>query len=80
LPKFAPIDLKDKLQNVVNSRRNQEVLTRIFQQLANELQAQYLVQYYSEGNFPPNKYVKLDVKLANPSKNKLRARQGYFVK
>ncbi len=80
LPKFAPIDLKDKLQNSYNTKKNQEALTRIFNQLANELQAQYLIQYYSEGDFPVNKYVKLDVKLTNPSNNKLRARQGYFVK
>ena len=80
LPKFAPVDLKDRLQNSFNTRKNQETLTKIFRQLANELQAQYLVQYYSEGDFPMNKYVTLNVKLATNSKLKLRARQGYFVK
>lgn len=55
-------------------------LTTIFRQLANELRAQYLVQYYSEAEFPNNKYVKLDVGLNNPNKFRLRARQGYFVK
>ncbi len=80
LPKFAPIDLKDRLQNAVNARRNQFILTSIFEQLANELQAQYLVQYYSEGNFPPNKYVKLNVNLPNSNKVRVRSRQGYFVK
>lgn len=80
LPKFVQIDLKDKLQNSINIRRNQEMLTKIFNQLASELQAQYLVQYYSEGDFPNNKYVKLNVNLTNPSKYRLRARQGYFVK
>lgn len=80
LPKFAPIDLKDKLQNSFNIRQNQATLTKIFRQLANELQAQYLVQYYSEGDFPANKYVKLNVNLTNPTRNKVRARQGYFVK
>lgn len=80
LPKFSPIDTKDKLQNSFNARRNQEILSKIFRQLANELQAQYLVQYYSEGDFPMNKYVKLNVNLANPTNRRIRARQGYFVK
>lgn len=80
LPKFAPVDLKDKMQNSSNMRRNQEVLSKIFRQLANELQAQYLVQYYSEGDFPMNKYVKLDVGLNKSAGYRVRARQGYFVK
>jgi len=80
LPKFLPINLKDNLQNSSNTRRNQETLTKIFRQLANELQAQYLVQYYSESEFPANRYVKLDVGLNNPQKFRVRARQGYFVK
>ncbi len=80
LPKFQPIDTKDKMQNSSNTRRNQETLTRIFKQLTNELQAQYLVQYYSTGNFPTNQYVKLNVGLTTLQKFRLRARQGYFVK
>jgi Ca-activated chloride channel family protein len=80
LPKFAPVDLKDKMQNSSNMRRNQEVLSKIFRQLANELQAQYLVQYYSEGDFPLNKYVKLNVGLNKSAGYRVRARQGYFVK
>ena len=80
LPKFQPIDLKDQMQNSSNTHRNQETLTQIFRQLANELQAQYLVQYYSNADFPTNKYVKLDVGLNNPQRLRVRARQGYFVK
>jgi len=80
LPKFLPINLKDNLQNSSNTKRNQETLTKIFRQLANELQAQYLVQYYSEAEFPTNRYVKLDVGLNNTQKFRVRARQGYFVK
>jgi Ca-activated chloride channel family protein len=80
LPKFLPIDTKDALQNSGNMRQNQAVLTKIFQQLTSELQAQYLVQFYSEENFPNGKFVKLDVKLSNPRNLKLRARQGYFAK
>lgn len=80
LPKFQPIDTKDQMQNSSNTKRNQETLTKIFRQLANELQAQYLVQYYSEADLPANKYVKLNVGLTNPNSFRLRARQGYFVK
>ena len=80
LPKFQPIDTKDTMQNSVNVRKNTEALERIFKQLANELRAQYLVQYYSESEFPLNKYVKLDVALQTPGKMRVRARRGYYVK
>ncbi len=80
LPKILPINLKDNFQNEQNKRLNQNLLVNIFRQLANELQAQYLVQYYSEADFPTNKYVKLDVSLQNQQNLRLRARQGYFVK
>ena len=80
LPKFLPINAKDAGQNQMNTRKNQEMLTKIFRQLASELQAQYLVQYYSEGDFPVNKYVKLNVGLNNANNYRVRARQGYFVK
>lgn len=80
LPKFLQIATKDKLQNSFNTRSNQEMLLKIFRQLANELQAQYLVQYYSDADFPQNKYVKLNLGLTMPNRYKVRARQGYFVK
>jgi len=80
LPKFQPIALKDNLQNSYNMKKNQEMLTTIFRQLANELRAQYLVQYYSEADFAVNLYVNLKVGLNNPQSFKVRARQGYFVK
>jgi Ca-activated chloride channel family protein len=80
LPKFLPIDTKDGLQNQSNMRKNTAVLEGIFRQLANELQAQYLVQYYSDGEYPNNRYVKLNVALQDPANRRLRAREGYFVK
>lgn len=80
LPKFQPVGLKDGLQNSFNMKRNQEMLTQIFRQLANELRAQYLVQYYSEADFAVNRYVNLKVGLSNPRNLKVRAREGYFVK
>lgn len=80
LPKFQPVGLKDNLQNSYNMKQNQEMLTTIFRQLANELRAQYLVQYYSEADFAVNRYVNLKVGLSNPRNLKVRAREGYFVK
>ena len=80
LPKILPTNLKDISQNSQNTRINQTLLVNIFRQLASELQAQYLVQYYSEADFPVNKYVKLNVDLSNPRNLRVRARQGYFVK
>jgi VWFA-related protein len=80
LPKFQPTSSKEPVQNSQNVRLNQETLVKIFRQLANELQAQYLVQYYSDADFPQNKYVKLKLGLTNPNKNRVRAREGYFVK
>ncbi len=80
LPNFQSVSLKDNLQNSYNVKYNQETLTKIFRQLANELQAQYLVQYYSEAEYPNDKYVKLDVGLQTQNKFRIRARQGYFVK
>jgi len=80
LPKFAPIDTKDTLQNSSNMRKNQATLDLIFRQLANELQAQYLVEYYPETNYPEGRFVKLDVGLQNAAGRKVRARQGYYVK
>ena len=80
LPNFLPVNLKDQMQNSQNGKRNAEILQKIFRQLTNELQAQYLVQYYSESEFPVNRYVKLNVNLQNPQTFRLRARKGYFVK
>lgn len=80
LPKFLPIDTKDPLANSGNMKRNAVTLETIFRQLANELRAQYLVQYYSDAEFPEGRFVKLVVALKNPATNKLRARQGYYVK
>ncbi len=80
LPKFLPTTSKDELQNAGNARRNAEILQQIFRQLTNELQAQYLIQYYSDTDFPLNRYVKLNIGLQNPRNFRIRARQGYFVK
>ena len=79
LPKFLPIDTKDALQNDGNMRKNQDTLDRIFRQLANELRSQYLLQYYSDAEYPLNKFVKLDVGLQTRTDLRIRARQGFYV-
>ena len=80
LPKFSPVDTKDTYQNENNVRKNQELLERIFRQLGSELRSQYLIQYYSETDFPLNKFVKLDVGVNKRPELLVRARQGYYVK
>ena len=81
LPAFLPTGGKDAAMNASNDRKNQALLDKIFKQLANELRAQYLIQYYSEGEYPNNKYVKLDVGLKNTAGgNSIKARQGYYAK
>lgn len=80
LPKFQPIDTNDGLANELNMKRNAQALDRIFTQLTNELRSQYLIQFYSEAEFPQGSFVKLNVTLTEPAGRSLRARQGYFVK
>ncbi len=80
VPRFLPAESPNEHQNLINIRRNEEMLARIFRQVANELRAQYLVQYYSGSEFPANRFVRLEVGLAKQEGLKVRARQGYFVK
>ena len=76
---FLPQFISEK-NSATFERENVRILDRIFQQISAELRAQYLVQYYSETDFPVNRYVKLDVGLNNSPNLRVRARQGYFVK
>ncbi|MBC7933519.1 MAG: VWA domain-containing protein [Rubrivivax sp.] len=57
-----------------------EDLTTIFRQIAAELRAQYLLQYLSNGNAQPGKFLR--IKVATPARTDLqiRARQGYYKK
>jgi VWFA-related protein len=80
LPRFLSTNMKDPLQNAGNARRNEETLSRIFTQLASELRAQYLIQYYSEADYPANKFVKVNVALTNQPAHRVRTREGYYVK
>jgi Ca-activated chloride channel family protein len=76
---FLPQFVTEK-NSVSFEKQNIQILDNIFRQISAELRAQYLLQYYSEADFPTNKYVKLDVSLQNPQNLRVRARQGYFVK
>lgn len=80
LPKFQPVDIKDNYQNAINMRRNTETLSQIFRQLANELRSQYLIQFYSESEYPNGRFVKLEVTLPERQGLRVRSRQGYYVK
>jgi Ca-activated chloride channel family protein len=80
LPRFLPVEGKNPYDNASNIRRNGEMLDLIFKQLASELRSQYLIQYYSETEYAPNKYVRLDVAVPGRGNPRVRARQGYYVK
>jgi len=80
VPKFRSTNTKLSYDDATNSRLNNEMLEQIFRQLASELRSQYLVQYYSDAEYPNGKFVKLSVAVPTHSAAKVRARQGYYVK
>jgi VWFA-related protein len=80
VPTFRSLDTKSKYDDATNMRLNNEMLDNIFRQLASELRSQYLVQYYSDAEYPNGKFVKLNVGVPTRSGVKVRARQGYYVK
>jgi Ca-activated chloride channel family protein len=57
-----------------------EELEAIFNRIAAELRAQYLIQYYSNSDAPSGKFLR--IKVATPARSDLRvrARQGYYSK
>jgi len=79
-PTIQPVDLKEQSQNSINAEKNQATLVQIFRQIENELRAQYLVQYYSDAEYPRDKFVKLNLTLVNSAGRRVKARQGYYVK
>lgn len=79
LPEIYP-DVKGRpLESAGNEQKNQANLDRIFRQIANELRAQYLLQYYSEANFGSGKYVRLNTSLPSKAGLRVKARRGYFA-
>ncbi|MGH9944438.1 MAG: VWA domain-containing protein, partial [Pyrinomonadaceae bacterium] len=57
-----------------------EDLDPVFRQIANELRAQYLLQYYSNGNAPAGKFLNIKVRVPARAGTSVRARQGYYAK
>lgn len=57
-----------------------EDLENVFRQIAAELRAQYLLQYYSTDESPSGKYLRLKVSVPARPQVRVRARQGYYVK
>ncbi|GAC1446481.1 MAG: hypothetical protein NVSMB56_05570 [Pyrinomonadaceae bacterium] len=51
-----------------------------FRQIANELRAQYLLQYYSNADAPNGKFLSIKVGVPKLSEARIHARQGYYVK
>ncbi len=56
-----------------------EDLTQVFNQIAAELQAQYLLGYYSSNETNDGKFRRIKVKAAKNADLRIRARNGYFA-
>lgn len=56
-----------------------EDLTQVFNQITAELQAQYLLGYYSTNETADGKFRKIKVKAAKDSALRIRSRSGYFA-
>lgn len=54
-------------------------LPAVFQRIAAELRAQYLLQYYSSTDAPPGKFLRISVRTPARPELRVRARQGYYV-
>jgi Ca-activated chloride channel family protein len=57
-----------------------EDFDRVFRQIAAELRAQYLLQYYSNNDAPNGKYLRIQVTAPTHANLRVRARQGYYAK
>ncbi|MCP9495850.1 MAG: VWA domain-containing protein [Pyrinomonadaceae bacterium MAG19_C2-C3] len=57
-----------------------EDLDAVFNQIAAELRAQYLIQYYSNNTATTGEYLPIQVRTPNRAALRVRARQGYYSK
>jgi Ca-activated chloride channel family protein len=57
-----------------------EELEPIFNRIAAELRAQYLIQYYSNSDAPAGKFLRIKVATPARPEARVRARQGYYSK
>jgi Ca-activated chloride channel family protein len=56
-----------------------EDLTKVFSQIASELQAQYLLGYYPSNETNDGKYRRITVQVPKRSELRIRARKGYYA-
>ena len=56
-----------------------EDLTQVFSQIANELQAQYLLGYYSTNEANDGKFRRIAVRIPKQADLRIRARNGYYA-
>jgi Ca-activated chloride channel family protein len=56
-----------------------EDLNRVFSQIINELQAQYLLGYYSSNEKNDGQFRRITVRVPRKSELRIRARQGYYA-
>lgn len=54
-------------------------LESVFQRIASELRAQYLLQYYSGDESPKGKFLSIKVSVPTRPELRIRAREGYYV-
>jgi Ca-activated chloride channel family protein len=57
-----------------------ENLTEVFSRIANELRAQYLLQYYSNNQSAGNAYRRITITTPAQSTLRIRTREGYYPK
>jgi Ca-activated chloride channel family protein len=55
-------------------------LEHVFRQIAAELRAQYLLQYYSNDESPAGKFLPIKVSLPAQPQLRVKARQGYYAR
>jgi Ca-activated chloride channel family protein len=55
-------------------------LDAVFRRITSELRSQYLLQYYSKSEAPSGTFLSIGVQVPKRSAQKIRARQGYYVK
>lgn len=79
LPQILQNNPREPLQGAENLKKNEEALEKIFRQIAAELRAQYLLQFYTEANFPNGKYVRLKATVKDKLNLRVKSRQGYFA-
>lgn len=56
-----------------------EDLPKVFNQITAELQAQYLLGYYSTNETPDGKFRRISVKMPKRTELRIRARNGYYA-